>query len=160
MFNDNIMATNDAPVAKYAEVFVTIGEKRYSMLMCKNFEAKANISTQDVPRMGSVVMGKKATGVELSFTMTIYKCTEIFDKVVVDFIRKGIMPQLTIQTSNYDPATSIKRSTKIYHDCVLDGDVLLSLAGSEDDFIEQEISGFAGSFERAKIYKNPSYMQQ
>lgn len=158
MFNENVMATNDAPVAKFAEVFVTIGDKRYSMLMCKNFEGKANVSTQDVPRMGSVVMGKKATTVELSFTMTIYKCTEIFDTVIEKFMRTGVMPTITIQTSNSDPATSIKRSTKIYNDCILDGDVLLSLAGSEDDFIEQEISGFAGSVSRPEKYKNPAYM--
>lgn len=153
-----IMNTEDAPVAKFAEVFVTLNDKRYSMLMCKNFEGKANISNQDVPRMGSVITGKKPTSVEISFTMTIYKCTEIFDDIVDKFIKKGIMPRFTIQTSNEDPATSVGRSTKIYNDCVLDGDVLLSMTGSEDDFIEQEISGFAGSYTRPEKYKNPSYM--
>lgn len=155
---DAVMNTNDAPVAKFATVFVTVKNKRYAMLMCKDFEGKANISTQDVPRMGSIVMGKKPTTVELSFTMTVYKCTEIFDDIVDSFIKTGVMPLLTIQTSNEDPATSIGRSIKIYNDCVLDGDVLLSLAGSEDDFIEQEISGFAGGYTRPEKYKNPSYM--
>lgn len=158
MFDNKVMATNDAPVAKFAEVFVTIGDRRYSMLMCKDFEGKANVSTQDVPRMGSVIMGKKATTVELSFTMTIYKCTEIIDDFVEAFLRSGVMPKMTIQTSNEDPSTSIGRSTKIYEDCILDGDVLLSLAGSEDDFIEQEISGFANSFSRPEKYNNPTYM--
>lgn len=158
MNTNKVMNTNDAPVAKWAEVFVTRGNNRYAMLMCKNFEGKASISTQDVPRMGSVIMGKKPTTVELSFTMTIYKCTEIFDDVLDDFIKTGVMPLLEIQTSNEDPATSVGRSTKIYNDCVLDGDVLLSLAGSEDDFIEQEISGFAGGYTRPEKYTNPAYM--
>lgn len=155
---NNVMSTNDAPVAKFAEVFATLDGKRYAMLMCKNFEGKANVSTQDVPRMGSVVMGKKPTTVEISFSMTIYKCTEIFDTIVDEFIKTGVMPMFTIQTSNEDPATSIGRSTKIYNDCILDGDVLLSLAGSEDDFIEQEISGFAGGYTRPEKFKNPAYM--
>lgn len=158
MDKTRFMSTNDAPVAKFAEVFVTRGDRRYAMLMCKDFEGKASISTQDVPRMGSVIMGKKPTTVELSFTMTIYKCTEIFDDVLDEFIKTGVMPLLTIQTSNEDPATSVGRSTKIYNDCVLDGDVLLSMAGSEDDFIEQEISGYAGSYTRPEKYRNPSYM--
>ena len=128
------------------------------MLMCKNFEGKANVSTQDVPRMGSVIMGKKPSTVELSFTMTIYKCTEIFDDVIDEFIKTGVMPLFTIQTSNEDPATSVGRSTKVYNDCVLDGDILLSMAGSEDDYIEQEISGFAGGYTRPEKYKNPVYM--
>lgn len=156
--SNKVMNTNDAPVAKFAEVFVTYNKKRMAMLMCKDFEGKANVSTQDVPRMGSVVMGKKPTTVELSFSMTIYKCTEIFDDIVDTFIKTGVMPTLTIQTSNEDPATSVGRSTKVYNDCVLDGDVLLSLAGSEDDFIEQEISGFAGGYTRPEKFSNPSYM--
>ena len=156
--SNKVMNTSDAPVAKFAEVFVTINNRRYAMLMCKEFEGKANISNQDVPRMGSVIMGKKPTTVELSFTMTIYKCTEIFDSVLDEFIKTGVMPMLTIQTSNEDPATSVGRSTKVYNDCVLDGDVLLSLAGSEDDFIEQEINGYAGGYTRPEKFSNPSYM--
>ena len=158
MDSTKIMATNDAPVAKFAEVFVTLNGKRYAMLMCKNFEGKASISNQDVPRMGSIIMGKKPTTVELSFSMTIYKCTEIFDGVLDTFIKTGVMPTMDIQTSNEDPATSMGRTTKVYNDCVLDGEVLLSLAGSEDDFIEQEISGFAGGYTRPEKYKNPAYM--
>ena len=158
MDSTKIMATNDAPVAKFAEVFVTLNGKRYAMLMCKNFEGKASISNQDVPRMGSIIMGKKPTTVELPFSMTIYKCTEIFDDVLDTFIKTGVMPTMDIQTSNEDPATSMGRTTKVYNDCVLDGEVLLSLAGSEDDFIEQEISGFAGGYTRPEKYKNPAYM--
>lgn len=158
MTDTKVMAIHDAPVAKFAEVFVTLNGNRYTMLMCKNFEGKASISTQDVPRMGSIVMGKKPTGVEISFTMTIYKCTEIFDDVLDTFIKTGVMPTMDIQISNEDPATSMGRSTKVFNDCVLDGDVLLSLAGSEDDFIEQEISGFASSITRPEKYRNPSYM--
>lgn len=158
MDSTKIMATNDAPVAKFAEVFVTLKGRRYAMLMCKNFEGKASISNQDVSRMGSIIMGKKPTTVELSFSMTIYKCTEIFDDVLDTFIKTGVMPTMDIQTSNEDPATSMGRTTKVYNDCVLDGEVLLSLAGSEDDFIEQEISGFAGGYTRPEKYKNPAYM--
>ncbi len=158
MNTNNVMATQDAPLAKHAEVFVTLGGKRYSMLMCKNFEGKAKVSNKDVPRMGATVMGKKTTGVELSFSMTIYKCTEIFDDVIEEFINTGVMPTMDIQTSNEDPATCMGRSTKVYNDCVLDGDVLLSLAGSEDEFIEQPITGFASGITRPEKYKNPAYM--
>ena len=157
--SNNVMAANDAPVAKYAEVFVTIKGQRYSMMMCKNFEGKASVTTQDVPRMGSLLVGKKATAVEISFTMTIYKCTEIFDDVIDEFIRTGQMPLFDIQVSNDDPnMQAIGRSTKIFTDCLLDGDVLLAMAGSEDDFIEQEISGFAADYTRPEKFTNPAYM--
>ncbi len=155
----NVMAAEDAPVAKYAEVFVTVRGQRYSMLMCKNFEAKVSITTQDVSRMGSLIVGKKATSATIPISMTIYKCTEIFDDIVEEFINTGLMPSFDIQVSNDDPnMPAVGRSTKVFTNCVLDGDVLLSLAGSEDDFIEQEISGFAGGFTRPEKYTNPAYM--
>lgn len=159
MNNNNIMNTKDAIRSKFAQVFVeTKDKKRYKMLMCKDFEAKANIKTQDVPRMGSIVMGKQATTIELPFKMTIYKCTEIFDDIVSSFIETGAFPNFTIQCYNEDPDSGVGASEKSFNDCILDGDVLLSLGGSGDDFIEQEISGFAGSYETKEKFTDPGYM--
>lgn len=156
---NQVMNTKDAIRSKFAQVFAeTEDGKRYKMLMCKDFEAKANIKTQDVPRMGSIIMGKQPTTVELPFKMTIYKCTEIFDDIVRKFIETGAFPNFKIQCYNEDPASSVGSSDKTFNDCVLDGDVLLALGGSGDDFIEQEISGFAGSYESKEKFTNPSYM--
>jgi len=152
------MNTQDAVSANLAECFVTRNGRRYSMLMAKDFEGKATINTKEVPRLGAVVVGHKAQTVVLAFSMTIYKCTEIFDEIVEEFIKTGVMPTFTIQTSSEDPATSVGRSTKIYNDCVLDGDVLLSMFHSEGDFVEQSIEGYCDSFARPEKYADPSYM--
>ena len=136
------MNTQDAVSANYAECFVTIDGTRYSMLMAKEFEGKATINTKEVYKLGNPVVGHKAQTMALAFSMTIYKCTEIFDTVVERFLKTGVMPTFTVQTSNDDPATSVGRSTKIYNDCILDGDVLLSMFNSEGDFVEQSIEGY------------------
>jgi len=156
--SDRTMNTQDALSANYAECFVTLNGTRHSMLMAKEFEGKATVNTAEVPRLGSVVVGHKAQTVALAFSMTIYKCTEIFDEVIEQFIKTGVMPAFTIQTSNDDPATSVGRSTKIYNNCVLDGDVLLSMFNAEGDFVEQSIEGYCESFSRPEKHTNPSYM--
>lgn len=153
-----MMNTKDAVSANHAECFVTVNGTRYSMLMAKEFEGKATINTAEVPRLGNVVVGHKAQTVELSFSMTIYKCTEIFDDIMDRFVKTGVMPTFDIQTSNDDPASSVGRSTKIYHDCVLDGDVLLSMFNAEGEFVEQTIEGFCDSYSRPEKHTNPSYM--
>lgn len=158
MSNGAMMNAMDAVSAHRAECFVTIDGVRHTMLMAKDFEAKAQINTKEVPRLGNIVVGHKADTVVLAFSMTIYKCTEIFDDVIERFIRTGVTPTFTIQVSNEDQASSIGRSTKIYHDCVLDGDVLLSMFNAEGDFIEQTIEGFCDSFSRPEKYRNPAYM--
>ena len=104
------------------------------------------------------MIGHKAQTIALAFSMTVYKCTEIFDQVVEDFIKTGVMPTFDIQISNDDPATSVGRSTKIYNNCVLDGDVLLSMFNAEGDFVEQALEGYCDSFTRPEKHTNPSYM--
>ena len=152
------MNTQDAVSANFAECFVTIDGTRYSMLMAKEFEGKATVNTKEVYKLGNPVVGHKAQTMALAFSMTIYKCTEIFDTVVEQFLKTGVMPTFTVQTSNDDPATSVGRSTKIYNDCILDGDVLLSMFNAEGDFVEQTIEGYCDSFTRPEQYTNPSYM--
>lgn len=153
-----VMKSDDAVSANFAEVFVTVKNRRYSLLMCKKFEGKYNVETREITRLGSMIKGHKPGLVELSFSMTIYKCSELIDDIVDDYTKTGIMPRFEIQVSNEDPAASVGRSTKVYNDCILDGDVLASLADSEGGDIEQEISGFAESINRPEKFRNPSYM--
>lgn len=152
------MPANDAPSAKLATCFVSIGDNRYAMLMAKNFEGKFSVETKEVPALGRTVKGVKPVGGTIKFKMTIYKCTEIFDEVIEQYKNTGLMPSMDIQTTNDDPATSVGRSSKIYTDCVLDGDVLLSMFDADGEFVEQEIEGYAQDFTRPEKYTNPSYM--
>lgn len=150
--------TNDAVSANFAECFVTLDGTRYSMCMAKKFEGKAAVNTKEVYRLGNPVVGHKPQTVTLSFEMTIYKCTEIFDRVVETFIKTGKMPIFDIQTSNEDPSTTVGRSSKIYTGCVLDGDMLLSMFNAEGDFVEQTISGYCDGVQNPVGFTNPSYM--
>lgn len=152
------MPANDAPSAKLATAFVTIKDRRYAVLMAKDFEAKSNIKTAEVPTLGRTVTGVKPVGMTIKFNMTVYKCTEIFDDIVEEYKNTGLMPTMDIQVTSEDPATSVGRSTKIYTDCILDGDVLLSMFDADGEFVEQEIEGYAQDFTRPEKYTNPTYM--
>ena len=152
------MPFNDAPSTKLATCFVTIGDRRYSMLMAKDFEANMSIETKEVPTLGRTVKGVKAIGATIKFKMTVYHCTEIFDEVVETYKNTGLMPTFDIQVTSEDPATSVGRSTKIYTDCIIDGDVMLSMFNAEGEFVEQSIEGYAQDFTRPEKYTNPTYM--
>ena len=154
----NYMPFNDAPSAKLATCHVTIGDRRYAMLMAKDFEATMNVETKEVPALGRIVKGVKPVGATIKYKMTVYHCTEIFDEVVETYKNTGLMPTFDIQVTNDDPATSVGRSTKIYNDCIIDGDVLLSMFDADGEFIEQTIEGYAQDFSRPEKYTNPNYM--
>ena len=148
----------DAPSAKQATCYVTIGERRYSMLNAKEFEAKAEVQTAEVPILGKLINGRKATGMVLSFSMTLFKCSDMFDKLIVEYKKTGRLPVFEIQVGSSDAATSIGTSRKIYRDCVIDGEVLLSMFDSGGEFIEQTIEGYAMDFDTESEYQDPPYM--
>lgn len=149
---------DDAQSAKEAEFFCTIGSRRYSMLNAKNFEATASVSLADVPRLGAMIMGKKPSGLEVKLSFTVYKCSPMFDDLIMEYKNTGALPRFECQVTQEDKASTCGRDTKIYKDCIIDGDVLLSMFDADGEFIEQELEAYAMDFEAPEKYKEPSYM--
>ena len=157
MYN-TVMNPQDAPSAKLAEAYVTIGSNRYNLFSAKNFEATDSVNTEEVNSIGRIRTGHKATGLEGSFSLTIYHVTAIFENLIKEFETTGVMPTFDLQVTSEDPATSIGIDTKIYTGCQIDGDIKLSDFDAEGDFREQEIEGFYESWETNSQYSNPSGM--
>lgn len=155
---ETLMNTQDAPSAKQAEFFCTMNGRRYTMLNAKKFEAKANVTNADVSRLGALITGKKAVGLSIKFSMTVYKCSEMFDKLIEEFKNTGLLPTFECQVTSDDKATCMGRSTKIYKQCVIEGDVLLSMFDADGEFIEQDVEGYAMDFESPERYAEPDYM--
>lgn len=153
--NNVVMNPQDAPSAKLAEAFITIGNNRYNLFSAKNFEALDSVTTEQVASVGRIRTGHKATGLEGSFSMTIYHVTPIFEKMVKQFEDTGIMPTFDLQVTSNDPASSIGTDTKIYSSCQLDGEVKLSDFDAEGDFREQDVEGYFDSWQFASEYTNP-----
>ena len=156
--NNTVMNPQDAPSAKLAECYVTIDTNRYLMMCGKSFEAIDSVATEEVQSVGRVRTGHKATGLDGSFSMTIYKVTPIFERLVKQYEETGVFPTFDIQVTSEDPATTIGKDTKIYSGCQIDGDVKLSDFDAEGDFREQDIEGFYNSWKSADEYSNPAGM--
>lgn len=148
----------DAPNAKLATAYITIGDRRYNLFNAKSCEVTGSVSSADVPRLGAIIMGKKPIALEVKISMTVYKCSEMFDKLVEDFKNTGILQTFELQVTNEDNASCTGRSEKIYRDCVLDGDVLLSMFDADGELIEQEIEAYAMDFTSNSRYTEPEYM--
>lgn len=156
--NNTTMRTDDAPSAKLAEFYCTIDGRRRNMLSAKKFEAKATTTLSDVKALGMMITGKKATGLELKISCTVYKCSSMFDDIVTSFKDTGIMPRFEVQVTSEDKATNIGKDTKVYKDCTISGDVLLSMFDADGNFIEQEIEAYAMDYDHKEKYTDPDYM--
>ena len=108
--------------------------------------------------LGKIISGRKPTGMVVQAKMTVYKCSEMFDRIVTEYKNTGHLPVFELQTTNNDAATCMGRSTKVCHNCVIDGDVLLSMFDAEGGFVEQEINFYAADYSSPESYKEPSYL--
>jgi hypothetical protein len=128
------------------------------MLNAKSCEATASVSLADVKRLGTPIVGKKATGLEVKLSMVVYKCSEMFDDLITTFKDTGVLPTFEVQVTSNDTSTTMGRSTKTYYDCVIDGDVLLSMVDADGEFIEQTLEAYAMDYSQDEKYTEPSYM--
>lgn len=149
---------DDAQSTKQAEFFCTINGRRYSMLNAKNFEAKASVSLADVKTLGRVITQKKPNGLEVKLSFTVYKCSPMFDDLIETYKNTGKLPRFECQVTQEDEASDIGRDTKIYKDCIIDGDILLSMFDADGEFIEQDVEAYAMDFESPEKYTEPNYM--
>ena len=149
---------DDAQSAREAEFFCTVGNRRYTMLNAKDFEATASISLADVKTLGRNITQKKPNGLEVKLKFTVYYCSEMFCNMIEEYKNTGKLPRFECQVTQEDKASNIGRSTKIYKDCIIDGDVLLSMFDADGEFIEQEVEAYAMDFESPEKYTEPDYM--
>lgn len=158
MIMNDYFNPQDTPNAKWGMAYVTRGGNRYSFFNAKKVKVNANVSTKKVPIIGRTVDARKATSMEIKITMTIYKCSEHFDDIVTEFKKTGVLPTFDLQVDSDDPAAAMGRTSKTYKDCIIDGDVLLSLLDADDNFIEQEVTAYATDYMSTAKYTPPEYM--
>lgn len=155
LIKNKYMKEDYVPSTNQAEIYATIDGNRHMCAMARSFEAKLNIKTKEVPMLGRMIDGRKEQKAEGKFKMKIYKCTPMFDEICENFKNTGRMARFDIQVTSEDTSTSIGRDTKIYKDCIIDGEVLLNMADDEGNFIEQEIEGYFSDYEVVEKYKRP-----
>ena len=159
--NQNKSVFKDTQNAKFGEMFATIGGRRYHLLNAKNVKATASVKTTEIPVLGNMIVGRKPTGLELKIVMTVYKVSDMFDNMIETYKRTGVLPTMDLQVTNGpDVSSSIGSSTKIYRDCIIDGEVLLGLLDTEDKVVEQEITCYAMDYDSLGKFRDPDYLSK
>lgn len=148
------MRPKDAVSAKLGCVYVTIEGRRELWANVKNIEANADISSADVPRVGTLVTGSKVTGISYSGKMTVYKVHSAVDDMVQQMADTGIIPYFDVQTVSEDPTANSGRDVKLLFDCHLDGTIKIAGLDSDGEFQEQEVGFRAAGCKPLEKFSN------
>lgn len=152
--SDNVtMNAKDAVFGSLAECFVTIDGRRYNFMNLTEFESKWEVTITDVPILGKVGLGHKATGGKGTWSGTAHYNTSVFRKMANTYQKTGVIPYFDIQVSNEDPTSAVGRQTIIHRGCLCDKFTLAKFQAGEE-LLDEDLSGTFESWDMPETFKD------
>ena len=140
---------------KSGTAFATINGRNVLLFGLKKFEANAEFNTADFPVVGTKKVQQKVTGMKTSGSFTIYYGTPEFINIAPQYQNSGTLPEITLQVTNNDNGSTVGTQTVAYYGVNL-SKIPLSLLDDSADFLEEEVSFTASSFEPLSSFTAPT----
>lgn len=148
-----VMHAGDAVTGSQASCYATIEGKRYCLMQAISLEANFERQKTQVPILGRLGKGNKATGWSGSGTMTIHYNTSIFRELLYRYKETGRDVYFDIQIINEDPTSVVGRQTVILKDCNLDGGVLARF-DADAEYLDETVDFTFDDFELPESFKH------
>lgn len=147
------MAARNAVSAKMAECYVTIDGQRYNFMSAINVEVKFEKNKTEVPILGRMNRGHKATSSSITGSAEFHLNTSIWRELAYKFQERGEDVYFDMQITNEDiTASDIGRQTIILYDCNWDNLTLAAFDADSDDVLTESIDFTAERFEMPEKY--------
>ena len=147
------MAARNAVSAKMAECYVTIDGQRYNFMSAINLEVTFEKNKTEVPILGRMNRGHKATSSTITGSAEFHLNTSIWRELAYKFQERGEDIYFDMQITNEDiTASDIGRQTIILYDCNWDSLTLAAFDADSDDVLTESIDFTAERFEKTEKY--------
>ena len=148
------MLARNAVSAKMAECYITIEGNRYNFMSAINLEVTFEKEKIEVPILGRMNKGNKASGSKISGSAEFHMNTSVWRELAYRFQQTGEDIYFDIQITNEDiTASDIGRQTIILRDCNFDSILLASFDADSDDTLTESIDFTAESFEMPERFQ-------
>lgn len=147
----------DAINGKDGQAFLTINGRNVEMFGLKRLQADASFQEADFKVVGTRLVQKKTTGVELTGTMTIYYGTPEFVDLVQNYLKNGDLPYFTLQITNDDPSSSVGQQTVVLYNVKLQS-VPISILDADAEWLQEDVSFSFTSFEVLTAFGTPAQL--
>ena len=132
------MSAKDTVFGSAASCYVTIDGVRYNFAQAISLEAKAEKNKTEVPILGKMSKGNKATGVSYSGSMTLHYNTSIMRKIMLKYAKEGIDTYFDVQVTNEDKTSAAGRQTTTLKGCNLDS-VILAKMDADGEYLDETV---------------------
>ena len=148
------MAARNAVSAKMAECYVTIDGQRYNFMSAINLEVTFEKNKTEVPILGRMNRGHKATSSTITGSAEFHLNTSIWRELAYKFQERGEDIYFDMQITNEDiTASDIGRQTIILYDCNWDSLTLAAFDADSDDSLTESMDFTAERFEMPEKFK-------
>lgn len=149
------MAARNAPSAKMAECYVTIDGQRYNFMSAINVEVNFEKNKTEIPILGRMNKGHKATGSSITGSAEFHLNTSIWRELAYKFQQDGTDVYFTMEIINEDPTTDLGAQAITLYDCNFDSITLAAFDADSDDVLTESMDFTAERFEfgNNKMYK-------
>jgi hypothetical protein len=147
----------DALNGKEGRAIATINGKQIELFGCRNIKADYSLDSSDLKLVGTRLVQKKTTGIQLSGSMTIVYGTPYFKQLVKNYMVTGAPPYFTLQIINDDPATSVGRQVAALYNCRINSGSLAQL-DADADFLTEDVSFDFTHFELVEQFHDPDQL--
>ena len=152
------MHAKDVISAKLASAYVSVKGERFLLFQAKKLEAKLEKKKEEVAILGRMAKGHKATSVNCTGTMTIYKNTPLFDRMLLEFKSTGKDTYFDLQITNEDPTSAAGRQVTILKDCNIDSGIIAGF-DADGEWLEQDVDFTFEDVEQPTQFKMLDGMQ-
>ena len=147
------MQARNAVSAKMAECYVTIDGNRYNFMSAINLEVNFEKNKTEIPILGRMNRGHKATSSTISGSAEFHLNTSIWRELAYRFQETGEDLYFEMQITNEDiTASDIGRQTIILYGCNFDAVTLAAFDADSDDVLTESIDFTAERFEMPEKY--------
>lgn len=147
----------DALNGKEGRAIVTINNRQHELFGCKNVKVDYSLDSSDFKLVGTRLVQKKTTGIQLTGSMTIVYGTSMFKDLIKEYVTTGAPPYFTLQVTNADPATSVGVQTIVFYNCRINSGNLAQL-DADADFLTEDVQFDFTSFEIIKKFHDPDQL--
>lgn len=150
--NNTIMNAKDAVSASLAQCYATIEGRRYNLMQAINVEAKFEKNKTEVPVLGRLGKGNKATGWKGSGSASFHYNTSIFRELAYKYKATGLDVYFDMVITNEDPTSAVGRQTVVLKDCNFDS-LILSKFDADGEVLDEDMEFTFEDFELPEKFR-------
>lgn len=134
--NDTIRGTD---VTFYLEIQKENGDyEQLEFMHAKNWETTVEFNKDDVPRIGTRVVGKKNGTLTYSGSCTLYYMDPTLRQVFLNFVNTGLWPSISACVINYDKDSRAQYQVAVHRGIKFDS-MVISKFDAESTSLEEDM---------------------